>query len=104
MQLLGRQKRKAGGQIKADLPTEHAQRAGAGPIPALGTVLENIGQEVEVLTLGMTCRHRCLSTREFGKFGKSGARIHAPSLWVIRPAVSPPNRWVHKKVIRLARV
>jgi hypothetical protein len=40
-------------QVEADLPAEHAQGAGAGAVAALDAVLQDVGEQVQVLPLGM---------------------------------------------------
>ena len=49
VQLLGGDQREAFVQVEAHLPAEHAARARAGAVGLLGTVLQHVAQQVEVL-------------------------------------------------------
>ncbi len=53
MQLLGGQQGEAVGQIEADLPAEYAQRAGARAVLTPHAIGQHVGQQVEILPLGM---------------------------------------------------
>ena len=50
MQLLGRHQRKAVGQIEPHLVAEDAPRAGAGAVALGRAVIENVLQQVEILS------------------------------------------------------
>ena len=52
VQLLGRQQRKAFGQIEAQLMAEHRERAGAGAVALLHAVGENVLHQIEILAHG----------------------------------------------------
>src|SRR5690606_27820361 len=49
VQLLGGDQREALAQVEAHLPAEHAAGPGAGAVVLVGTVLEHVAQQVEVL-------------------------------------------------------
>jgi hypothetical protein len=79
VQLLGGQDREALGQVKADLPAEHPQRAGAGAVAALDAVLQDVGEQVQVLPLGM------VGGGLFGVDGRDG--VHDPRVGQNRPFI-----------------
>lgn len=56
MQFLGRQDRKALGQVEPHLATEHAERSGAGAVIAPHAVVQDVAHQVQILTLGMIGR------------------------------------------------
>ncbi len=84
VQLLGGQHREALRQVEADLPAEHAQRAGAGAVAALDAVLQDIGEQVQILPLGM------VGGDLFGVDGRDG--VHGPTLGANRPG------WVVRRI------
>ena len=60
VQLLGGQRREAGGEVEAHLPAEHRARAGAGAVGFDVPVVEHVAHEVEVLAHEKGRRQGCL--------------------------------------------
>ena len=57
MQFLGSDQREAFRQIETHLVTEHAQRAGAGPVLLAHAVITHVAHQLEVLLHGMKLSH-----------------------------------------------
>jgi hypothetical protein len=67
MQLLGGQEWEAPGQVKSHLAAKDAQGAGAGAIAALDAIRQDIGEQVEVLPLGVIGRVKAQAGRDDGR-------------------------------------